>query len=90
MLFMGDNGETDAAYEGIFFLLQDGLKTTSWGTVPSAFGFYLTIKRAANPQTTLQPPMVLIQAWGGNRACPDLVKKFFPNGNVPTERRKAW
>ena len=34
MLFMGDNGETDAA-------------------------------------------------WGGNRARPDLVKKFFPNGNVP-------
>ena len=32
MLFMGDNGETDAAYEGIFPLLQDGLKTTSWGT----------------------------------------------------------
>ncbi len=23
------------------------------------------------------------QAWGGNRARPDLVKKFFPNGNVP-------
>ena len=32
MLFMGDNGETDAAYEAIFPILQDGLTTTSWGT----------------------------------------------------------
>ncbi|MBR1720239.1 MAG: RagB/SusD family nutrient uptake outer membrane protein [Phocaeicola sp.] len=32
MLFMGDNGETDAAYEIIFPLLQDGQRTTSWGT----------------------------------------------------------
>lgn len=32
MLFMGDNGETDAAYEALLPLLQDGLTTTSWGT----------------------------------------------------------
>ena len=29
MLFMGDNGESDAAYECVFPILQDGLTTTS-------------------------------------------------------------
>ena len=29
-LFMGDNGETSAAYEGVFRIAQDGVKTTSW------------------------------------------------------------
>ena len=32
MLFMGDNGENGASQEAILPLLQDGLKTTSWGT----------------------------------------------------------
>jgi len=31
-LFMGDNGENGASVEAIFPILQDGLKTTSYGT----------------------------------------------------------
>lgn len=58
MLFMGDNGETDAAYEGIFPLLQDGLKTTSWGT--TLFLLASTYDQDMHAiQTTLQLPMVL-------------------------------
>ena len=31
MLFMADNGESSAAYEAVFPILQDGSTTTSWG-----------------------------------------------------------
>lgn len=82
MLFMGDNGETDAAYEGIFPLLQDGLKTTSWGTTLFLLASTYDQDMHANPNNP-SATNGTDQAWGGNRARPDLVKKFFPNGNVP-------
>ena len=82
MLFMGDNGETDAAYEGIFPLLQDGLKTTSWGTSLFLLASTYDADMHANPNNPTATNGT-DQAWGGNRARPDLVKKFFPNGNVP-------
>ena len=82
MLFMGDNGETDAAYEGIFPLLQDGLKTTSWGTTLFLLASTYDQDMHANPNNPTATNGT-DQAWGGNRARPDLVKKFFPNGNIP-------
>ncbi len=90
MLFMGDNDRTSAADEAIFPLLSDGQRTTSWGV--SLFliaathdgdmrdlrydSFYLDdSKRAING--------VSGQAWGGNRARPELVRLFFPYDDAP-------
>ncbi|MBQ3636250.1 MAG: RagB/SusD family nutrient uptake outer membrane protein [Bacteroidales bacterium] len=79
MLFMGDNGETDAAYEAVLPLLQDGITTTSWGTslflIASTFKDDMKLVGEDSNNTT--------QNWGGNRCRPDLVLKFFPNNNVP-------
>lgn len=80
-LFMGDNGENGASVEAIFPILQDGLKTTSWGTS-------LFLMASANDNE------VCMRAdgtkgngtdatWGGNRMRPDLVAKFFPQGDAP-------
>ena len=82
MLFMGDNGETDAAYEGIFPLLQDGLKTTSWGTSLFLMASTYDENMHGNPNDA-KATNGTDQNWGGNRARPDLVKKFFPQGEVP-------
>ncbi|MCI6701806.1 MAG: RagB/SusD family nutrient uptake outer membrane protein [Prevotellaceae bacterium] len=82
MLFMGDNGESAASAEAIFPILQDGLKTTSWGTslflIASTFSTDMN-----NPSSPTQTNGVSGQAWGGNRARPDLIRKFFPGGDVP-------
>lgn len=78
MLFMGDNGETDAAYEGIFPLLCDGLKTTSWGTSLFLMAGCFDNKMHANPKN-LNATNGTDQNWGGNRARPDLIRKFFPD-----------
>ncbi len=83
MLFMGDNGESGASKEAIFPLLQDGLTTTSWGT--SLFlmaGCFDTDMHASlyDPSGTNGTS----ENWGGNRARPDLIAKFFPNNNAPT------
>ncbi len=81
-LFMGDNGESGASVEAIFPLLQDGLKTTSWGTtlfvMASCNDAKVHIKDAsvAGNGTTA--------SWGGNRMRRDLVDKFFPNGDAPS------
>lgn len=76
MLFVGDNGETDAAYEAIFPLLQDGLKTTSWCTTLFPLASTYDQDMHANPNNP-KATNGTDQAWGGNRARPDLVKKFF-------------
>ncbi len=90
MLFMGDNDRTSAAYEAIFPILSDGERTTSWGVALFLIAsthdgdmhdlryddFYTdAAKRAVNG--------VSGQAWGGNRARPDLVRKFFPYDDAP-------
>lgn len=82
MLFMGDNGETDAAYEGIFPLLCDGLKTTSWGTSLFLMAASFDGNMHANPND-LDATNGTGQAWGGNRTRPDLIGKFFPNATSP-------
>jgi len=76
MLFMGDNGETDAAYEAIFPVLQDGVRTTSWGTTLFLIASTHDGDMADCNGTT--------ENWGGNRARPQLVRLFFPNNDAPT------
>ena len=84
MLFMGDNGENGAQCEAIFPLIQDGITTTSYGTslflMASTFSNDMTIVGDATNNTD--------QAWAGNRARPELVKKFFPN-DVPQGKTAA-
>jgi hypothetical protein len=82
MLFMGDNGETNAALEAVFPILQDGSITTSWGGTLFCIASCFNNDMHANP---LVPAATnnTDQAWGGNRARPELIKKFFPLDNAP-------
>lgn len=82
MLFMGDNGETSAAKEIIFPLLQDGVRTTSWGCGLYLIAGTFKIDMLENP---LDPTQVngTNQQWEGSHARPQLVAKFFPNNDAP-------
>ena len=84
MLFMADNGETNAAYEAIFPILQDGAKTTSWGGTLFCIASCYDKATHANPLDDAATNNT-DQAWGGNRARPDLIKKFFPLENAPED-----
>lgn len=75
MLFMADNGETSAAYEAVFPILQDGVRTTSWGT-----SLFLI---ASTHDADMVDSNGTTETWGGNRARPELIAKWFPNGNAP-------
>lgn len=79
MLFMGDNDITSAAYECIFPILSDRERTTSWGV-----SLYLIASTHDGDMRSLkysnyQVNGVTGQAWGGNRARPELIKLFFTN-----------
>ena len=81
-LFMGDNGETAAAYEAIFPVMADGITTQQYGAscflVASTFNDAMKCNpydKSSNNGTT--------EGWAGNRARADLVKKFFPQGDAP-------
>ena len=76
MLFMGDNGETNAAYEAIFPILQDGLTTTSWGTSLFLTAACFDSDMHANPNDLNATNGTSGQVWGGNRARPSLIQKF--------------
>jgi hypothetical protein len=86
MLFMGDNGETSAAQEGIVRLYQDGVTTTSWAgaefLIASTFDADMHAdvsgSYAANTTNGLSS-----QNWAGNRCRKDLIEKFFPNDDAP-------
>ena len=79
-LFMGNNGSNGAQVESIFSIMQDGATTASWGCTL----FLIASTRDAN-----LPAWGTSEAWGGNRALPDLVDKFFPAGNAPAETLPA-
>jgi hypothetical protein len=84
MLFMGDNGKTDAAYEAIFPVIQDGLRTTSWGG--TNFLICSTADADMHPNQydeTEVNGLYNNSAWGGNRARPELIRLFFPNDDAP-------
>jgi len=83
MLFMGDNGETQAATEAILPVLQDGLRTTSWGTSLFLMASTFDGNMHENPFNASATNGVSGQTWGGNRARPELVRLFFPNDDAP-------
>ncbi len=84
MLFMGDNGTTDAALEALFPVIQDGLRTTSWGG--TNFLICSTVDADVHPlmwDPTEVNGLYDNSTWGGNRARPELVRLFFPNDDAP-------
>lgn len=86
MLFMADNGETNAAKEAIFPLLQDGATTQSWCSslflIASTFDGDLHAN-VLEPTGTNNTD----QAWGGNRCRPTLLKMF---GITDDMHMNAW
>lgn len=83
MLFMGDNGESTASQEAVFPILQDGLTTASYGTFFFLMASTFTGDMYANPFDATALNGSADGSWGGNRARPDLIKKFFPLGDAP-------
>ena len=85
MLFMGDNSKTDAAYEAVFPVIQDGTRTTSWGG--TNFLICSTADADIHPNRydeTEVNGLYNNSAWSGNRARPELVRLFFPNDDAPS------
>lgn len=76
-LFMGDNGESGAAVEAIFPILQQGDKTTGYGC--SQFMIASTFNGNMHPDKDDQSVTNGLSGaqWGGNRARKALVKAFF-------------
>ncbi len=83
MLFMGDNGSTSAATEAIFPVLQDGIRTTSWGTSLFMMASTFDADMHEDPFNSDATNGVASQQWGGNRARRELVRLFFPNDDAP-------
>ena len=84
MLFMGDNSKTDAVYEAIFPVIQDGLRTTSWGG--TNFLMCSTVDSDVHPNPYDESEVNGLynnNTWGGNRARPELIRLFFPNDDAP-------
>ncbi len=82
MLFMGDNSTTDAAYEAILPIIQDGTRTTSWGG--TNFLIASTVDADVHPylyDDTEVNGLYQNNTWGGNRARPQLVRLFFPESD---------
>ncbi len=76
-LFMGDNSGSNvnkAPQEIILPIAADGIKTRSWGS---------SLFLIASTRTSGMPNWGSTEGWGGNRARATLVKKFFPDGNIP-------
>ena len=79
-LFMGDNGENGAACEAIMAIPYDGLTATDYGQM-----FMIAAPLNSDVWATDGGDFGTTQYWGGIFARPNLVAKFFPNGNAPTE-----
>ena len=78
-LFMADNNGSSvnkANTEIILPIIQDGATTRNYG------GSFFLI--ASTHKTDDMPPFGTTDGWAGNRCRPQLVSKFFPNGNAPT------
>ena len=74
-LFMGDNNSNGAQNEIILPILQDGVQTQNYGGSLFLIAS-LTKDDMAGKGTS--------EAWAGNRARKDLVKKFFPTTDAPS------
>ena len=84
MLFMGDNGTNGAMVEAVFPVIQYGTRTTSWGG--SNFLICSTFDGDMQPypyDATEVNGLYNNSTWGGNRARPELIKKFFSDIEAP-------
>lgn len=82
-LFMGDNGKNGAQVEDVFPIIQDGQRTTSWGVALYLIASTYDADMHSNPNDPSAVNGVSGRAWGGNRARPQLVRKFFPLDDAP-------
>jgi len=81
-MFMGDNGENGSSCEAILPVLFQGNLTTSWGG--TLFYMASTFKSDMHPVKGDESIINGVEGqWEGNRARPELIKKFFPNGTAP-------
>ncbi len=78
MLFMGDNGETNASQEALLIIPHNGDDTfyTSYGTSTFLIASTYDGDMRPNPYDP-NSPNGTIQHWAGNRMRPNLVNKFF-------------
>lgn len=82
MLFMGDNGESSAAKECIFPIYLDSKTTKSYGSFTFLVCANFNDKMHAN-KNDLSSTNGATEQWGGYRARPQLIRKFFPLDNAP-------
>lgn len=83
-LFMGDNGINGATEEAIFPVIQDGIRTTSYGG--TNFLIASTSDADVHPlrySSREVNGLYKNATWSGNRARPELIKKFFGDMSVP-------
>lgn len=80
MLFMGDNGETDASKEAILIIPHNGNDAyySSWNTSTYLIASTYDGNMRPNPYDP-NSSNGIIQHWAGNRMRPNLVNKFFVN-----------
>ena len=80
-LFMADNdANTDAMKEIIFPIRQDGVKTPNYSTA----NYLVSSIRIAG-----MPYAGTTNCWSCNYARPNLIEKFFPNGDIPMSKEEA-
>ena len=85
MLFMGDNGTNGASVEAVFPVIQNGTRTTSYGG--TNFLIASTFDGDMHPypyDASEVNGLYNNNTWGGNRARPELIKKFFSDIEVPS------
>lgn len=76
LLFMGDNDTNGAQNEIVLPILFDGELTQSWG------GVFL-VAGAVNADDIAAYPTGMTSNWGGIRAKPYFIQKWFPNNDAP-------
>lgn len=76
LLFMGDNDTNGAQKEIVFPILFDGELTQSWGGVFLCAG-------SVNAEDIKLYDTGISSNWGGIRAKPYFIQKWFPNNNAP-------
>ena len=77
LLFMGDNDTNGAQNEIVFPILFDGELTQSWGGVFLCAG-------TVNAADVAAYSTGMTSNWGGIRAKPYFVQKWFPNNDAPS------
>lgn len=87
MLFMGDNGETDASKEAILIIPHNGNNTfyTSWNNSTFLICSTYDSDMHPNPYDSYGTNGIYqYSTWAGNRARPNLINKFFSSTEAPS------